>query len=680
MLNLWAPIAVPLLVTVAWLWLPGLPLSLALGARGAVAAAVSPLLSIAIICIAAIGAPTAGLTWGPLPVLLLTVPLWVLAALLRWALPRVRRRGRGDNRPAGSHAAPRILSTESRGLASLLRRAAGSVELQTFAAIGLSAALMARHVRNVIDRPDALSQTFDNIFHQNAVRWILEHGNASSLTLLQITASPGDPTFYPAAWHDLVSLTLRTIGSTDIPLATNALALSVCALVWTTGMVLLIRTILPASLVRTGLLPGAVLAASFPGFPILFLKFGILYPNLLGLSLLPVMMVLGLRIVGLSRAVRTSMGSTLLLALVGSISISLAHPNASMTLIAVSIPIVLTAAGRAASRAASDRSRGTWVAPAALGLIGVGIFALASWVWPIIRPPEEALTWPPVMQQPQALGEALMMNPLGGWQAWPLTAMFAIGLYAAVRRRELAMPAAWGVVVYLWIAVAAWPEGLHRTSLVGVWYNDPYRIAAVLAIPSIPIAALGAAHVLRRITDRLPTSPRAPRLLAAGLAGSALVIGMTQAAPWMNFAVEKASAEYELSATSPLLTRDELALIKRTPSLVPADAVVITDPWNGSSLLYAYTGIRTTTLHTLEHHPPQLKVIEDHLSQASADPAVCRAVDAEDATYVLDFGVQQINDATWPRPGFTHLDDAPGFELVGSEGSAKLYRIDACGR
>ena len=89
----------------------------------------------------------------------------------------------------------------------------------------------------------------------------------------------------------------------------------------------------------------------------------------------------------------------------------------------------------------------------------MGIFALASWVWPIIRPPEEALTWPPVMQQPQALGEALMMNPLGGWQAWPLTAMFAIGLYAAVRRRELAMPAAWGVVVYLWIAVAAWPEG-----------------------------------------------------------------------------------------------------------------------------------------------------------------------------------------------------------------------------
>lgn len=682
MLTLWAPIAVPLLVTAAWLWLPGLPLALALRARSATAAAVSPLLSIAIICVAAIGAPAAGLAWGPLPVIMLTLPLWGLAWLIRWATARRHRPSRAPRttaarhrafRAAGSHAAAPLRST------GLLRRAAGSIEIQTFAAIGLAAALMARHVRNVIDRPDALSQTFDNIFHQNAVRWILDHGDASSLHLLRITAFPGDPTFYPAAWHDLVSLTLLSTGSTDIPLATNALALATCALIWTSGMVLLIRATLPSSLVRVGLLPGAVLAASFPGFPILFLEFGVLYSNLLGLSLLPVMIVLGLRLVGLARPLRLSIGAALAIALVGSVSISLAHPNASMVLIAVSIPIALAAAVRAAGRAASSRSRSGWATPAVLVALAAAVLALASWIWPIIRPPEEALTWPPVKTQAEALGEALMMNPMGGWQAWPLTAVFAIGLYAAVRRREFALPAAWAVVVHLWIAVAAWPDGEHRTALVGVWYNDPFRIAAVLAIPSIPIAALGAAHALRWAADRLPRAPRIPMLPITGLIGSLVLIALTQASPWMNFAVERASEEYQLTPESELLTADELALIERIPTRIPADSVVITDPWNGSSLLYAYTGIRTTTVHTLEYHPPQLKTIEDHLSEASSDPRVCEAIAEENATYVLDFGLQQINDGTWPRPGFADLATAPGFELVDAEGSARLYRIDACG-
>lgn len=699
MLSLWAPLAVPLLVTVAWLWVPGFPVALVLRVPRALSLAVAPLLSLAMICLAAIAAPMAGMTWGPLPAALTVVVTWIVIGGGRLGLDALRRR---RSRPAVSHpasaaeaatsddggegadgtdhadapAAVRATPRSRRGRS--LRDLATSVDVLTLAATALASLLMARHVRNIIGRPDALSQTFDNIFHQNAVRWILDHGNASSLHLLAMTASPGDSTFYPAAWHDTVSLVLESTGSTDIPVATNALALTACALIWTTGMIALIRAALPSSLERAGIVIGAVLTASFPTFPILFLHFGVLYPNLLGLCLLPAMAVILLRVVGLATRTRLSWPATVAIGLLGAISLSLAHPNVSMTLMVMAIPITLAATGRAVARALSGRVRGGWIAPAVLAALALGAYALAAAIWPVIRPPEEALTWPPVMSETQALGQAIAMNPLFGWAAWSLTALFGAGLYASIRHRAWALPLAWGVVVFLWLAVASWPEGEARTALVGVWYNDPYRIAAVLAIPAIPIATLGTAHALRSVAELFPRR-RATAALALSVVAVLVLFPVTQRSARMDHAVDVAAGSYRLSDDSQLLTSDEMALIQRMPELVPPDTVVIVDASNGGSLLYAYTGIRTTTLHTLEHRDADDRMFEEHLDEAATDPAVCRAVRAEHATYVLDLGDQQVNHTHFPRPGYEDLASAPGFTEVAHEGpSATLYRIEAC--
>src|SRR5690606_23851609 len=100
----------------------------------------------------------------------------------------------------------------ARGRAARVRGLLTSVETLTGLAMLLGGVLMARTVIRALGAPDALSQTFDNIFHQNAVRYILDGASPSSLDLLSLTATPGDPTFYPAAWHDTVSLVLLSIG------------------------------------------------------------------------------------------------------------------------------------------------------------------------------------------------------------------------------------------------------------------------------------------------------------------------------------------------------------------------------------------------------------------------------------------------------------------------------------
>lgn len=690
-MAIWAPMLLPFAVTAAWLFLPGLLCGTALRLRPVHAWGLAPLFSLAVIASAAILAPMLGLGWGPLPAgglaLVLAGILWG-ARLLTGALRR-RRAGAAWHPPLAADADPSATDRPSpaaaRGALARVRRVLASAEVLTALAMAVGGVLMARAVILTLGTPDALSQTFDNIFHQNAVRWILDGASPSSLDLLSLTATPGDPTFYPAAWHDTVSLVLLTTGGTNIPLATNALALAVCALVWPAGTVLLCRAVLPSSLLRLGLLPAGVLSAAFPLFPLLFIVFGVLYPNLLGLSLLPAMLVLVLRFLGIGRREGISLPAVLVGGLLGSIAVSLAHPNASMSLVAMVIPMAAVGAVGAVLRAAEPRARGTLLSAVLLAALAIGLFQGAKVIWPIIRPPEEALTWPPTSSIPAAIGRALTFDAAAGMPAWSLMVMLLIGAYASVRVHRAELLGAWIVVVYLWVAISGWEEGEARTALVGVWYNDPYRLAAVLAVPAVPILALGVAHLSRRVADLVaPLLRRAPRPArgalwpVVGVAAAVTALLVTQNTDWMRFALRSAAWSYQLTEDSNVLTIDEHALIERLPEHVPSDAVIITDAWKGASMAYPYTGITTTSHHTLEHATDEDQMFEQHLREASTNPAVCAAVQEVGADYVLDFGGRNVNDSPWDFPGFHDLDEAPGFTLVDSQGEAALYRIDAC--
>ena len=87
-----------------------------------------------------------------------------------------------------------------------------------------------------IDAPDAFSQTYDAVYHLNAVRWIIDTGNASSVDFDMVVSNG---TVYPLGWHTLVVLTMRLSGVTSIPLATNAVMCAVAVLVWTSGIMML---------------------------------------------------------------------------------------------------------------------------------------------------------------------------------------------------------------------------------------------------------------------------------------------------------------------------------------------------------------------------------------------------------------------------------------------------------
>jgi len=118
----------------------------------------------------------------------------------------------------------------------------------TVAGVAVAGFLGVVAMRDGMAHPDAPPQTWDAIFHLNAVQRVLDTQDASSLHLGQLTAPLRDPAIYPAAWHGLVSFVVVD----NVVVATNVVAILVAAVVFPLGCALLAAALLPGS----RLLPG----------------------------------------------------------------------------------------------------------------------------------------------------------------------------------------------------------------------------------------------------------------------------------------------------------------------------------------------------------------------------------------------------------------------------------------
>lgn len=645
----WLELVFPLGVALAWLILPGLVVLACAGQRGFAAVALSPLVSSSLVAVAAVIGQAAGMVWSPLPVVILTVVAGIVTWGVRWSVDHL-------------WSTQRVQETW-----------ASREQVWCWMGTGLGVALMARHVRNIFDRPDAFSQTLDNVFHLSAIRHIADSGRASSLTLMEINAGPGHPTFYPAAFHDLASLVFP-VATDSPPVAVTAVVGALASVVWPLTCMYLVRSFLdmtPAAALGTG-----VLAASLPAFPVLLMDFGVLYPNLMGLALLPAVIGLAVQLLGLGDVQRMGWFHALLLGVLAVPALVLSHPNVISSLFLIVTPMVLTRAVLQLGAMARGEIT-TRVAALQVAGLSLGVLLMAA-TWPFIRPPKEAATWTPPLSLPEAVGQSLLNSPMSPYAMWAPSVLVILGFVAAWLTRHRWMIGSWLIVSFFWLVIAS-PSFLDwRMALTGNWYNDSYRYSAVFAHVALPLAALGFAWSADLVATRLRWGRKSWEFAVLGLAMAVALLLVTQRVPAMDAAVDRASANYQVE-NAPLVDADELALIERVPALVGPDAVVATNPWNGSSMLYALTGVETTTRHILYTPTPEVDVINAHLDKAGEDPArVCPAVSALDVTHVLDFGDREVNGAHHPYPGFDQLEEAPGFEEIAREGQAVLYEITAC--
>ena len=699
-MAMWSALLHPLLIAAALLYAPGGLIAIAARLPVRVVVALAPALSVAVIAGTGLLAPGLGLAWG-VSVVAGATAIIVLAAIAVRAAHRltgilISRRARAaaqdarddgaPNDPDGAVPSEEPAPQESAGPSPAPASIGGRVSRCWAAARGpaedlglwiVSAALMLAICAQFINAPDAFSQTYDAVYHLNAVRWILDTGNASSLSFDMVISRGA---VYPLGWHTLVALTMRLSGITSIPLASNAVMCAVAGLTWTSGVITLTSALTAGR--RAGRIATAVLASAAPAFPLLGLFWGILYPVFLATAMLP--SVLLTAVTASARAMALPRRAVLwLMAGAGCAGLALAHPSIIVIALIAGVSAAMTHSLSLAVSAVAERHH---VRRAVLACVLTALLAGASWsAAPALRASKSVSQWPPYTSAAGGIGEAVTSAPELTAIVWPLALLTVIGYLSAWRRQSTRWVALTHTVVCgLYVVDVSQKVSPLRYSLTGFWYSDAYRPGGFMMVTALPLAGIGACALADAAGRALPRAVRAattvPWLRAA------LTILVIAALAWqstgsaaMSYNLKKFGLTFLVTDDSQSLTADELAVVNRLPDLLGPDDVVLADPWRGGSLAYGLTGVTTLPRHLSSYGStsPALTVLENSLDEVGDNPEVCPAIEELGVDYVLDFKGRTILDGP-EAPGLSDIQPRDGFRTVLRIGDATLYRITAC--
>ena len=549
--------------------------------------------------------------------------------------------------------------------------------------------LVLHMTEDMVYGPEAFSQSLDNSFHMNAIRWIQEHGDASSLTLGAVAAANQEPTFYPAGWHDFVSLIYSTTG-TSIATATIVTVLLASGILWPCSLVALSLSIPKLRRLQALAIPAMI--CGFAAFPGLLLRWGVLFPNLLGYALLPSFVALMVYLVQVM--VRREYSASLslgLASLVGLAGLALVHPNAVVSAAAFAVPLLLAGVAQVL-RSHELIARQKWVGSILLLAFLVGCVG----AWRVLRPAEFASnTWSPILTEGEALYQFLFLGLENGNQLGDkfnpsylagFLALWGAG-YLLYKRRNLWLIASWVLIGYLWIVSASVPRGEFRLLMVAPWYTDHFRLAALVVFPSVILAGIGlGGFVEGLLTWVARRAPRPARLKVATIGmGVAIILvlvvaGLSSRVPSVQETTQAVSREYRLTPTSVVLNQDEMNVINEIPKIVPKDDVIVNNPWDGSAYIYALADRHLTGYHFEFETSPKYSAIMHNLKDARTNPEVCREVNEYKAHWYVHLE-NQLNfgpDAQKNYDGLVAAIDTDVLTPVYSSGPMTLYRISAC--
>lgn len=621
-------------------FVPGLVALYGVGLRGLALLAASPLFGVASAAIIAVGFGAVGIGWSPLS--------WALASTaligLAW----------GTGRLLGLRPSPSARPTH-RWL------------LPTAMIIGVILGLW--RLAAYIAEPSGISQTNDAVFHMNAVRFILETADASSL---HVSAVIGGNGFYPSAWHGIVSLITMLTG-TSIAIAANAFTLVIGAFIWPVGIAWLTSLVTHSTIIASY---AAVLSSALQTFPLLMFQWGVLFPNALSTALVPAAVALVVSLPGLSRGAagwRIGVRNGLLI-LIAAGALVLSQPAALLPWAAISV--VWLSFWLLGDVATIGRAR-------AVTAIGVA-WAVLIVAWLGLARGTSGSHWPPFRGWIEALLDVLLNGHILIPFAYGISALMIIGLVIAILRKRLRWFAvAWLGIASLYLLIATVAAPIIRDGIFGAWYADPYRIAALAPIVVIPLAAIGADATVRtaarwthRPTDGVKTS-------FVGIAGATVfMIVLVLLRPVAMPAFLQGSYDREsryLAADDAFLDPNERTLLESLDQLVDPGSRVIGNPSTGTGFGYFLSGV---DVYPRTWSPPTSAlwaVLGEHLRDAAADPAVCEALSAyAEPEYVLDFGLGEQGPGRYEMPGMTDFAGQDGFEFVEEEGDVSLWRITAC--
>lgn len=599
-------------------------------------------------------------------------PVVVAGFLLMFALAAIL--GRTVWREA---SAPELTPTEPAESASRprhLRIAASMAPALLALIVGLGWAVPS--VR-AIGSVDELAQSFDAFFHHSAIQQLREVGDAFPLTALA-PLYHAETVMYPVGWHSVAALLPG-----DTTVAANSLVVATLMLLPLT-MLPMMDQVLPPGRARRVSLTALMFMPAFLTFPSVTLRAG-LWPYSLAAALLPALIAALLHMRHGRRADdRTSRSVIVLLAVIGGTAAT--HPALAFALLLIVPVLVIDAI--VLVRDPETRRRGVTLLViygiAAVALLGISLSRFDSMSTFFGRMSSNSAL--------MALGIVLTDRP--AYQALPFTPLHVIlpwifagiGVLVGIRRRSIpviGMTIGLGAVVL--VMTSALIPGPLGPLLTWPWYGDRERLGPVMVIGVIALAGVGLQEVVivaERLWQRssVPGSGRkwaipviALVLVALGATGT-LTSGRTSI-------LAEATYHPERSPYKVYVTEAEEDFIRATSQELTADAVVLGDPRDGTSMFSALGGHEVVFAYLQPPLDIPRKRVARYADQYEDVPRVCAALASTGANYLY-----RDTSADSGRSGATaeqneefagiNALDTSELELVSQEGPYALYRLD----
>ncbi len=666
------PHALTVVLLVAAFFLPGLLVLLPLKPGLPAAIALGPAITLLIFLAGSIVADSLGVPWNAATAALTALPP-VLAA---WLAGR-RLSFRTPLWPAGL------------GL---------PVKMAVGAGVAIGSIVTCLALLRGIGDPATASQGWDPVFHLNALTWIQESGSSTPWSVAPIFGA-GRSTYYPTGWHSAVSLVPGSVTE-----AANLSSIVIGGMIWPVGLTFLASAVLPRHPAAWALTP--LIAASFVSFPFSQLLRSGQWPNGLATALVPATVAVGVLIlrhltsaerVGTPVRERVLLAAVLAAVLGGCVA---AHPSAIFATAVAALPFA--AAGLLPLLVRGARRR-PWTAVAAAGAVVAAAVAVSSALASSrLLAGVMAYTRAVRAEVPDSLNLAFFDLPRFPALSPPAADDFnlAVGLLVIVGaatalfiREARPLAISWLAFVALYV-LAAGPENALRW-LTGFWYKDTQRIAPFIAMTGSLLAALAIAVLARAanriLSARLPSASTGgwwplPKILVA-LSVAVMAYGIYWGSGGYR-SVERvavAAQNYVVSDKpgTGVLSRGEQEFIERAGAMLPGDAVVIGDPFNGETYFYALTGrhVVYTQLGAPTSGSPAKELLRTGFNRLATDKSICEAVLKVGATYFYEDAPGSSHGSVSLKqwPGFYNVPTDRGFEKVASANGRTLYRITACG-
>lgn len=656
----WSSVVPDVLVCIGLFFAPGLLAAYLGGLRGITAWASAPLVTVAAVAAVAVACGLLGFRFGAWPVAAGTVVMAGLSAGLSLLL-----RSRRVERP------PR--DTRSYSLAVV---------------IGVIAAAVIGGVTFItgVRRPDAISQSWDSVFHYNAIRYIEQTGKASPLTVGTLGQPGGLTSFYPDAWHTMAALLAELTGTT-VPVAAVVTCLVIAVLVWPLSCLLLARHLFGGSgrrAIAAAVVTG-MLSNLFGAFPwMLTGAYGILWPNALGMALAPVGIALGLSIMRVSDGDTFGPVRRWVFGVAGAWAIAISHPNSALSVAVICVFPLLAVLGPVVARQFRRHTVG-----ATLVLLAVVAVAIAGGVivsnLTAIRI-IESVSWHPFETPAQAAVSALSNSTDHQTAELLLATFLIIGVVACfIWRKWRWLVCAEVVIVALYVGSAGIGSPAARL-FTGLWYDDSYRIAAILPVVAIPLTTIGVLAVgewLPQIASQAGVAARPALALALPVAVGAVVTTAT-AAQSVPHNVYTAGLQFNTAGDETLISPSKLQFLQTVARLVPSSALVADNPFEGTAYLFAMSGTRVVFPQMSQSNNLELIYLAQNLVKASQDTRACDLV----RRYAVEYMVVAPDNFLKKRnviqrsfyEGVAQPAANSGFQLIASAagGQLSLYKITIC--